>query len=201
MGARDFTEAKGDGLAEVLDGVGGPLQRVRGNLAEECFELGEQLLDGVEIGTVWRKVARNCAAPFDGFLHAGDLVNRDVVHEHDVTSFQSGNEKLFDIGPERLAVHRSFEHEGGAHAVVAQGRDERGGLPIAVQHLLDQTLASRRTAVETGDRGRDAGFIDEDEPPWIEPRLPSSQGLARGRDVRPILLGGVQAFFLKVSFR
>lgn len=122
-------------------------------------------------------------------------MNTDVVHEHDVTSFQGRSENLFDIGLEHLAVHRSFEQEGRGHTIMAQRRDECGGLPVAVQHLLDQPLALWRAAVKTSDRGRDAGFIDEYEPLGIEPWLPPSQGLACGGDVRPILLGGVYAFF------
>jgi hypothetical protein len=49
--------------------------------------------------------------------------------------------------------------------------------------------------METGDIARDAGFIDENQPFWIEPWLSPSQGSAIGRDIRSILLGGVQAFF------
>jgi hypothetical protein len=50
-----------------------------------------------------------------------------------------------------------------------------------VQHLLDQPLAPWGTAVQAGNIAGNAGFIDE--------------GLTLGGDVRPILLGGVQAFF------
>jgi hypothetical protein len=60
---------------------------------------------------------------------------------------------------------------------------------------LDEPPASWRSAIEAGDVGRDAGFIDEDEPLWIKPRLPPLQGPTIGGDVRPVLLGGVQAFF------
>src|SRR5712692_6744209 len=55
---RDFVKTSGDGLAQALDGVGGPLEGVGSDLAEDGFELGEYLLDGVEIGTVCGKVDR-----------------------------------------------------------------------------------------------------------------------------------------------
>ena len=122
-------------------------------------------------------------------------MNRDIVHEHDVTSFEGGGENLFDVGSERLSAHCSFEHERGADTVMAQRRDEGGCRPLAVQYLVDQALAARRAAVEAGDIARNAGFIDEHQPLGIKPRLPAVQGLTRGDDVRPILLGGVQAFF------
>ncbi len=64
---------------------------------------------------------------------------------------------------------------------MTQRRDERRGLLAAVQHLLDQPLVPWGTAVQAGNIAGNAGFIDE--------------GLTLGGDVRPILLGGVQAFF------
>ena len=192
---RDFVKTSGDGLAEPLDRVAGALEGVGGDLAEDRFELGEQLFDRVEIGTVGGKVDKNCTASFDGLSDAGNLVNGDIVHEHDVTAFQGRSENLFDIGLERLAVHCAFEHERRRHTVVAQRGDECHGLPVAMQHLLDQALSARGAAVEAGDVAGDTGFIDENEPLGIEPWLPPSQGLAVGRDVRPVLLGRVQAFF------
>lgn len=192
---RDFIKTSGDGLAKPPDGVGGALQRVGSDLAQDGFKLGENLLDGIEIGTVCWKIDKSCAASLDGLSHAGDLVNRDIVHEHNITAFQGRSENLFDIGPERLAVHRAFEHERGGHTIVAQRGDERGGLPIALEYLLDEPLAARRAAVEAGHIARDAGFIDEDEPFWIKPWLSPSQGVTLGDHVRPILLGRVKAFF------
>ena len=190
-----MVEASGDGLAEARDGVGGALQRVSGDLAENGFKFSEHLFNWVEVGAVGGEVDKNGAARFDGFLDAGDLMNRDIVHEHDVTFFQGWSQNLFDIGPERLAVHRAFEHKRRGDPIVAQCSDECRGLPIAVQHLLGEALSARGAAVEAGDGARDTGFIDENEPPWIKLWLPSSQSLAIGRDVRPVLLCGVQAFF------
>jgi len=192
---RDFVETSGDCPAKALDRVGGTLKAVGGDLAEDGFELGEQLFDRIEIGAVCRKIDEDRTAPFDGFSHTSDLVNGDVVHEHDISSFKGRSQTLFDIGPERLTVHRAFKHERRAHAVVTQRRDECRGLPVAVQHLHDQALSARGTAVEASDIAGDAGFIDENQPLWVEPWLSPSQRLAIGRDVRSILLGGVQAFF------
>lgn len=188
-------KARGDGLAKTFHRVGGALERVGGNFAQDGFEFGEHLLDGIEIGTVGREVDQNCAARLDRLFHAGNLVDADVVHEHDIASLEGWSKNLFDIGAEGFAVHRSFKHEGRSDAVMAQRGDECGGLPIAVDHLLDQTLALRCPAVEPGDIAGNGGFIEENQPFRIKPRLPLSQRLARGGDVRPILLGGVQAFF------
>ena len=78
---------------------------------------------------------------------------------------------------------------------MSQRSDERDGFPVPMRHLLDEPLTLWRTAIEACDRGRDAGFIDEDKPSRVEPRLLLLQGLTRGGDVRPVLLGGPQTFF------
>ena len=192
---RDLIETSGDGLAKVFGGIGSTFEGVGSDLSQDRFELGEQLFDRIEVGAVCGKVDKHRSARFDGFLHTGDLVNRDIVHEHDITSFQGRSQNLFDVGPKRFTVHRAFEHERRGHTVVAQRGDECRGPPVAMQDLLDQTRAARGAAPETGDVARNAGFIDENQPLWIEPWLPPAQGQAIGGDVRPVLLGGVQAFF------
>lgn len=78
---------------------------------------------------------------------------------------------------------------------MSQRSDERDCFPVPMRHLLDEPLTLRRPAIETCDRGRDAGFIDEDEPFRVKSRLLLLQGLTRGGDVRPVLLGGPQTFF------
>jgi hypothetical protein len=78
---------------------------------------------------------------------------------------------------------------------MSQRADEGDGFPVSMRHLLDEPLTLRRPTIEAGDRGRDAGFIDEDKPFRVEPRLLLLQRLTCGGDVRSILLGGPQTFF------
>ena len=116
---------------------------------------------------------------------------RYVVHEHNVTPLQGTSEDLFDIGPKCLAVHRAVEHKRCSHSVVAKRSDKRGCLPIAMQHFLNQALAAWSAAIDPGNAGHHAGFIDEYELFGVQPRLPPSQSAALGRDVWAILFGGV----------
>ena len=124
-----------------------------------------------------------------------DLMKTDVVHEHDVAVSHGWSEKLLCIGLEHLAVHWSFEHKRRGDTIMAQRSDERDGFPVAMRHLLDKPLTLRCPPVEAGTRGRNAGFIDEDKPFRIKPRLLVLQGNTRGSDVRPVLLSGSQTFF------
>src|SRR5215208_2652120 len=177
LGARDFVKTGCNCLAEMPDGIGGPLEGVGGDFAKNGFELGEQLFDGVEIRTVGGEIDKIRTTPLNGLTNACNFVHTDVVHEDNVTASQSRNENLFDIGLESFAVHGSFEEKRGSHAIMAQRSDECGGLPVAVQHLLDQSPASRRATVKAGDVGGNAGFIDENQPFWIESGLSALQRL------------------------
>ncbi|MBO0763919.1 MAG: hypothetical protein J2P50_04935, partial [Hyphomicrobiaceae bacterium] len=66
---------------------------------------------------------------------------------------------------------------------------------VAVRHLRHQPLAPRSAAVEAGHFRRQRSLIDEDKTRSLERGLIGPQFLARGGDVRPILLGRVQDFF------
>jgi hypothetical protein len=120
---------------------------------------------------------------------------RTFVHEDDVALLQRRREHLLDIGEEGSAIHGAVDHVRRGHAVGAQGGNQRQGLPVAVRHLRDQSLAPRSAAVEAGHLGRYCGLVDEHETRSLERRLLGPQLLACGGDIRPILLGRVQDFF------
>ena len=102
---------------------------------------------------------------------------------------------MFDIGFEHFTSHGTFEHKRSGNAIMSQRADEGDGFPVPMRHLLNEPLTLWRPAIEACDCGRDAGFIDEDKPFRVEPRLLLLQGLTCGGDVRSILLGGSQTFF------
>jgi hypothetical protein len=153
------------------------------------------LLDWIEVRAICRQIKWNCAPSFDGPFDAIDLVKAHIVHEHNVAFPQSRSKELLDIGLECLAIHCAFAHEGRGDAVVTQRCDECKSFPVPVQHLLHQPLTLWRPAIETSDRRRNGGFIDEYELSRIKQPLPPSQRPTRGGDVWPILLSGLQTFF------
>ena len=79
---REVVKEGANGRPEGLEGAGG-------GFSEQGLELGEDLLDGVEVRAVGRQVAQLSAGRFDGRLDAGDLVRAQVVHDHDVVSWSS----------------------------------------------------------------------------------------------------------------
>lgn len=92
------------------------------------------------------------------FDHAADprpLVAGEVVHDDQVAGAQFGNEDLFDLGLEGVAIDRAAQHEGRDHAPSGQPGDEGRGVPAAVVHRHAQARAPRRPAMA----GRHVGFV------------------------------------------
>ncbi len=96
--------------------------RSGGGRSEQRVELGEGLLDRVQIRTVGRQIEEFGPHGLDGGAHAFDLVGAEVVHNDEVAGAQSWRQGLLDIGPETRAVDRAVEDAGRRQAIVAQRR-------------------------------------------------------------------------------
>ena len=169
--------------------------------AQERFELGEPLLDRVEVGAVGRQVQQTGAGVLDRRSDALDPVARQIIQDDDVALLELGNEELFDPSAELLAVDRAVERARRDETVLPQRADEGGRLPMAPWNRRDEPLAARASAVEPGHFGRCAGFIDKDQivrSPFVLLRPPL---LASLRYVGAILLCGALRLFLSVSPR
>ena len=68
------------------------------------FELGEDLLDRVEIGAVWGQQEYSRASGADQTADNGALVRPEIVENDDVARLERRDEPLFDVGGEALAV-------------------------------------------------------------------------------------------------
>ena len=164
-------------------------------LSQEQLELGEDLLDGVEVGRVWRQEEEFCAGVSDGLANRLSLVAAKVVHDDDVTGLEGWDQQLAHIGGEPFAVDRPVEYEGGVYAVVAQGGDESHGAPVAVGCLGGQGLAPHTPAVGADHVGLGPGLIDEDQPPRVNLALMPLPPSAASGHVGPVLLAGAHGFF------
>jgi hypothetical protein len=81
-----------------------------GGFAHEVFELGEYLLDGVQIGTVGRQEQQVCADAPDCVANGGALVAGEIVHDHNVACREGRDEALFDITLEAVAIDRLIQN-------------------------------------------------------------------------------------------
>ena len=109
--------------------------------SKQALELGEDLLDGVQIGAVGRQGEEARALRCDGFADALDLVGGQVVHDDDIAGGQGRREGLLDTGQEALAVDSAVEDAGRGDPVVAQRSQEGRGLPMAVRHTSPRPAA------------------------------------------------------------
>ena len=71
----------------------------------------------------------------------------------------------------------------------------RSRLPVPVWDLGDKAFTNRRAAVMADHLRRHRRLVDENETRGLQLRLLGFELGAGRRDIRPILLGGVQRFF------
>jgi hypothetical protein len=184
----EATEQGADALPGCFDGS-------LGSFSEQRFQLGEHLLDGIEIGTIRRQKEKMRADRTDGPAYGVALVAAEIVHDDDVSGLERRHEELLDIGFEAFAINRSIEDARRLDPVVPQRRKERECLPMPVRRLSAQALPSRPPAVGADHVGFCPGLIDEDETGGINLSLMPFPACPSARDVGPVLLGRQQRFF------
>jgi hypothetical protein len=135
------------------------------------------------------------ADSLDRLPGGSDLVGAKIVHEDDVVLAQGRREDLLDISQERWAIHGTIDDTGCREAIDTQRCDERQRLPVAMRHAGDEALAARRSPIAAHHLRRHRRLVDKDETRRAELGLLGFQRSASGRNVRAILLGGVQCFF------
>lgn len=69
-----------------------------------------------EVGAVGRKIKEGCAGSLDRLADARPFVAGEVVHDHDGIGWKLGDEHLFDIGLEGLAVDGAIKYPGSDDA-------------------------------------------------------------------------------------
>ena len=109
--------------------------------SQQSLELGEDLLDRIEVGRVFGQEHEPRPDGSDRLSHRLSLVGAEIVEDDDVARLEGRHEELFDIGEEAFAIDRAVEQAGRVDAVVAQGGEECRGLPLAMRDLVDEPLA------------------------------------------------------------
>ena len=186
MAAFFRSEAVEEGANPAPRRLDGAFRRV----AQEGFELGEDLFNRVEIGRIGRQEAQRGARLLNGGPHGGTLVAAEIVQDDDIADRQSGEEALFHIGEEAGAVDRAIEDTRGGKAVTPEGRHEGQGLPMTIGARGGQPLAAWAAAVAAGHIGLGPRLINEHQPVGIKLALGALPTSPTPRDVRALLLGG-----------
>jgi len=117
--------------------------------AQQLFELGPCLFDGVQVRRVRRQVEQLGSCRFNSFAHSFDLVRTEIVHDYHVANAQFRAQDLIQIGEEYLPIRGRFDGHGGDHAARADGAQNGEDFPSAVGGGFMNARASR-TARVTG---------------------------------------------------
>jgi hypothetical protein len=154
-------------------------------------QLGEELLDRVEVGAVGRQIEKTGASCRDRLFDASHLVRGEIVH-NDHTGLKRRRKRLLDIGAECGAGHWTIEDQRRDNAALPQSGDEGGGSPMPVRHRSNHPLAAPAAAVQAGSSWSSAGLVEKDEPGRIHIALPNPPAVSSLGDVGTILLGRPQ---------
>jgi hypothetical protein len=159
------------------------------------LQLGEDLLDGVEVGAIGREEKEPCTGGPDRGADGLAFVAAQIVENDDVASLQHGDEDLLDIKTEQLAVDRTIDDPWCVDPVMPQGGKEGHRLPVAVGGFGLEPLSAQTPSAQRRHIGLGPGLIDEDEPPRIDPPLIGLPARPLAGDVRPVLLTWQNGFF------
>jgi hypothetical protein len=192
------------GLRDPIEGLAkGVLQRIdRSEFAPAEFVLDfrEDLFDRIEVGTVGRQEEHAGISGLHRFDHAAHFVRLQVVEDEDVARAELRGQFLLNVFQEEFAIEGTVDNHRGEEPVEAEGSNEGGGFPVAVGHEIEYPLIGRPPAVEAGHRGVAEGFVEENEATGIDPRREDFPEGAVGDDIGPVLLGGMDRLFFRLSF-
>src|SRR5947207_13315710 len=80
-----------------------------GKFSQEVFELGEDLLDGVQVGRVFGQEEELGACRTDELTHDFASVAAEIVHDYDVARTKRRKQNFHYIDPKAVAIDRALE--------------------------------------------------------------------------------------------
>ena len=171
------------------------VHRALARCAHGCFQLGKDLLNGVEIWAVGWQWLEGCTTGFNGFAHPRDRMGGQVVPDDDVARHQGGAEKFLHIGQEQRPIHGPGGHHRCDQPGLAHRQHQGGGLPMTLGHRAQDALTAWSPAPLPDHRRVQPGFIHEHQARRFPERLQRLPARPFQAHVRAVLFGGLQRFF------
>jgi len=184
-----------EALEELADASPCMLDGAFLGFAQEPLQLGEDLLDRVEVRRVRRQQEELGAGGAYGGADGPAFVAVQIVHNDDVARVEGRHQELAHVDQEACAVDRTVEDAGSGDAVMSKGCQEGQRLPVTMRHFGRQRRAAPVPAMGSGHVGLGPGLVDEDQPPRIDPALVFVPPGPLPGNVRAILLAGEHGFF------
>lgn len=116
-------------LTDVLEGAWA-------ERAEERFQFGERLLDGIEVRAVGRQKSHHGAGLLDGGAHRRLFVGGEIVEDHDIARVQGRHQDLLDVGAERRVIDGPVEDGGRGQLGGPKRGDDGVRLPMAARGVI-----------------------------------------------------------------
>lgn len=132
--------------------------------AQECFEFGEGLFDGIEVRRVRWQVYDGRTFSFDNFPDPRHFMRGEIIAHHDVAGLQGWRELGLQIGFKGFAGHWPVQHPRRGDPVHAQTGDEGGGAPMAAGRIPFATMAAQRASIARSHICGRARFIKKHQP-------------------------------------
>jgi hypothetical protein len=133
------------------------------NLPQKRLQFGECLFDGREIGRIRRQEEQTASSGFNGLLHPGPQVDREIIQDHDLPRVQTGSQDLLDVDLKGHAICRSVQDKGRSHALQAHGGDQGHVGSIIAGNLPDRTLSSGSVGIQGGHGNMRTRLIHKDQ--------------------------------------
>ena len=86
---------------------------------EPVFDLGEDLLDWVEVRRIWWKEQQFCPDLFYGLANRIAFMRREIVHHDNIAGAELSGHELLDIGLKDCPVHRAVDGHRGHDTVIS----------------------------------------------------------------------------------
>ncbi len=102
------------------------------------LQLSEDLLDGVEVGTVGRQEQEPGADTPDRSADRLPFMAAEIVHDHDIAGLKRWQQKPLYIGEEANAIDGAIEQAGCLYPVAAQSGNKGQRSPATVRRLADE---------------------------------------------------------------
>ena len=159
------------------------------------FELGEDLLDGVQVGRVFWQEDQLGSDGADKPAYGFSLVAAEIVHDDDVSRAKGWDKNLLDIGLKGFTIDRTIKKPWGVDPVMSQCGQEGRSLPVTVRDFGLEPHAERCPPPQRRHVGLGPGLVDEDQALRLDFILILDPLRSPPRDVGSIAFASHHGFF------
>lgn len=159
------------------------------------FELGEDLLNRVQVRAVGGQEQQVSLGFADRLSHGLSLVAPEIVDHRHITGAQGWNAHVLDGGPECFAVHWTVQNERRVDPIMTQRCDEGHGAPVTMWCAPDQAFAFGCPTPQRCHVGLGPCFINEHEAARVDPALMSLPAGTAATHVWAVLFLGALGLF------